>query len=688
MATLAGLSQYFVAIGLAGFLIVLAYLLAMSQRDKNNKRKVLGQNKSKNKNATFNIYAQKGYNQLMRIPGVRKIVLRIRKRIETLSIYDEYTLRREVMKAVFTILAVILIVVLLLILVRPSVMVVFWILLGLVFLSGALIDFFVHRVEMRLLKQLKEFNNRVRFYYQQTKMVDDAIFDATAQVGPEMKIQAERIYEILTSLEPEKELAKYEEVAPTRFLKVIAGLSLLVKEQGDKFSEKGSAYLRGLSAINEELNSEILYRNKLSYQLRSLSTLTIVPIFFALPIKNWAIDKFPIMQSFYDSRIGFVSEVVVYASSLVCYLIIRKMREIHETSNSMGVKRVFWEEKIFKRVPFIEKICKALSPTPYTKKHFQLQQLIKDANSPLKIDWLMLHRILITLSVVIFLTGGLIFAHYREENSVLNSSLPSTLFAGELSEEEKGILQEQTAFDKRVIEDIKKSDTTVTEDEMKSYLAAQLGVDENDPQVKIAYDRIADKWITVKNAYLKWWEFALAIAIAFAASYTPIWNLQLKRYLRFKDMEIEVYQHLILISILKEFESMSVYKILEWIERFSIVFKEPVQIALQNFDAGPDEALNKLSIDVSFEGFQQIVERLRLSIIRISIQEAFDDIDIEREFYFNQRKEEQNRSVDSKGIMGGYVGLAPVMVLVFLYLVIPLIYISLIKTTDTMQLLQ
>ncbi|MCM3390211.1 hypothetical protein M3649_19115 [Ureibacillus chungkukjangi] len=688
MAMLANISQYLVLIGIVGFLIIAAFFIIQMLKNKNAQKRALGKAKASNFEAKFNYIAQKSYNYTLKIPVIRNLITRIRRRIETLSVYDEYSLRREVMKIIYTVLIVAIFIILLLLVVRPSWLVALWILLGVVFISGILIDTFVYRVEARLLKQLKEFNNRVRFFYQQTKMVDEAIFDSIQFVGPEMKNHAERIYNILISVEPEKELAKYEEVAPTRFLKVIAGLSLLVQDQGDKFSEKGSAYLRALSAVNQELNNEILYRSKLAYQLRSLSTLALAPIFFALPLKNWAIANFSIMQSFYDSRIGFLAEVSVYAISIICYLVIRKLREVTEPKNPMGMRRKHWEQWIFAKLPFVEKLVVALTPQPYSKKYFQLQQLIKDANAPYKVEWLTLHKIVIGLSIFFVLTSGFILAHVREEHGALNNILSDTIFAGTLSEEDILAEQEKTEFDKDVIQHIKESNTTISDQELRTYLSEQLGVDLNNPEVITAYDRIAMKWEIVKNSYLKWWELLSVIIISFIFSYATIWNLQFKKFLRRKEMETEVHQHLVLISSLKEFDRMSVYIILIWMERFSVVFKEPLQICLQGFDGGPEEALNQLKEDVSFEAFQQIIERLNLAVIRISVKEAFDDIDMEREFYLDQRKETQSRSLDTKGEIGGMLGFAPIVALTLIYLVIPLIYISVVKSNDTLMYLQ
>lgn len=686
MELLARLSPYFIAIGAVGFFIVLAYFMLLKQRANEEERRVLGKVKTSNNfRKKMELYGQKAYNVCMRIPVVKRIVLAVRKKIETLSIYDEYSLRREVMRIIFTILALILIIVTLLLIIRPSFMVTFWILLGSVFVSGLLIDFFVHRVELKLLTQIKEFNGRVRFAFQQTKMVGDSIQDAILFCGPEMKIQAERIYDILTAIEPEQELAKYEEVAPSRFLKVMAGLSLLVKEHGDQVSdEKGSAYLRSLNAINEELNNEIRYRKRLSYEMRSLSTLTVVPIFFALPLKNWAITYFPVMQSFYDSRIGFLVEIAVYVITLACYLVIRKMRNINDVSHPINMKRNHWEKKVFKKVPFIERFCLALSPTPYTKKYFKRQQLMKEANSPLKMEWLTFHRVLIALVAVLILSSSFLYSHIREERSVLYKSVPNSLFAGELSAEESAELDRQTEFDRQLIERWQAADTEITTDEMKIQIASTMGLEPNDPKVGVAFDRVFNKWETVKTSYFKWWEFLVALILAYAAAYTPIWNLHFKRAIRYKEMELEVHQHLVLISSLREFDHMTARLILEWMTRFSVVFKEPLQVARLNFDSGSDTALAELSQQISFEPFQQIMRRLELSLNRISIKEAFDDIDTERVFYLEQRKDEQKQSIEERGVLGKLVGMLPMSALVFLYLVVPLIYVSAVKTSETM----
>lgn len=685
------MTQILTLIAFIGFGVLLALYLYGTQKNKKKKRTTeleFGINQRTSWQSKYNQIAQKAYIKASRIPIIKGLIARIRLRIETLSVYDEYTLRREIMRIVFTIGGFIAFFFLGALLFRPSWLVLFWITLGLLFLSGVLLDFFVTRVETRLLTQLKEFNNRVRFYFQQTKMVDEAIYESIQHVGPEMKIQANRIYSILTSVDPNEEMAKYEEVAPSRFLKVIAGLAVLVKDQGDIVNEKGSAFLRGLTSVNQELNTEILYRSKLTYQMRGLSVLALAPIFFALPIKNWANQTFPVMQQFYESRIGFLAEVLVYGIAVLAYVLIRKMREINEAKYQSNIKRVKWEKTLLEKVPFLNKIVGAFTPEPYTKEHFKIMKLIKDANSPLKLEWLTLRQILLTLGVVILFIGGFAYAHEREAKSILNTAVPETLFAGNITAEEQKALDEKSAFDRRVIEDIQGMEN-LTPEMVQAYVAEQLGVsDVNDQKVKQATERVISKWLVVENSFLKWWEVLVAFLFGILVWNIPPLILRFQRFLRFKDMENEVHQHLVLISILREFDRMSVFIILTWMDRFSVVFKEPIQEAMHVYDAGPENALTLLGDRVSFEPFQQIIERLKLAVARISIKESFDDIDMEREFYLEQRRESNARSISEKGTWANMLGMVPIYALTFLYLVLPLIYLSVVESNSLLTKIQ
>jgi len=78
------------------------------------------------------------------------------------------------------------------------------------------------------------------------------------------------------------------------------------------------------------------------------------------------------------------------------------------------------------------------------------------------------------------------------------------------------------------------------------------------------------------------------------------------------------------------------------------------------------------------------VERLKLSVSRLSVKEAFEDIELEREFYLEQREEYNNRSITNRGDFAKLASVSPVASLIILYVMIPIIYISTIHLQSMM----
>lgn len=676
-----------IAVVISGVLLLFLFLIKKKEEKVLNKYIDTSDYAVKGKWAEkFNTVAQKIYNPLMRIPLVKTIMLRIRRRFETLAVYDEYTLRKQIVKVISTVLIIALLIVLTLLVFRPGLLFVFWILVGAVFISGIVIDVFVNRVELRLLEQIKKFNNDIRFYYPQTKMVDEAIQEAMLISGPEMKIQAERIYDILTSVDPEAELAKYEEVAPTRFLKIIAGLAQMVKEEGDVVTEKGSAFLNCLTAVNVELNAEILYRNKLRFALAGLSTIAVVPVFLTLPIKNWATSNFPIMEEFYNSRIGFLCEVLIYVAVIMCYFFIRKLSNVSESKYLASMDKVRWEQRVLDKTPFSKPVLLLFKPRRYSVKEFKLLRLIKDANVPITLDMLALQRLLLTILAFVVLLSGLFYSHHREKQNALFGNTTTSLFTGSNSEENKLELQKESEFDRMLLQDIQEQHMVAKEDVIKKMvMVAKNTKNPNDDDVKAATDRILNKIGIIENAYTKWYEVLVVVLLAVAASFIPQGILIYLKIIRKKEMENEVFQYLILIGILKEFEGMSVLKLLVWLDRFSIIFKKPIQTAILNYDSGAEAALEELKETVIFPSFHQVVDRLQLSVIRISIQEAFEDIHVERDYYVEQRKEMNERTILTKSQIGKAFAYTPLILLITLFLLVPMIYLSTVSQADLLS---
>ena len=160
-------------------------------------------------------------------------------------------------------------------------------------------DGMVDKLDYKLLKVQIDFFSEIRHAYHEFNMVEEAIYQvAQDDDKPEMSRQAEKIYEVLISNDPESELEKYYDIAPNSYLKELAGISYLTKEFGDRKIDNSSLYLKNLNNITQEMQLEILKRDKLDYTFQSLAVISIVAMLFFEPIKNWASSLFNFTEAF------------------------------------------------------------------------------------------------------------------------------------------------------------------------------------------------------------------------------------------------------------------------------------------------------------------------------------------------------------------------------------------------------
>ena len=76
-------------------------------------------------------------------------------------------------------------------------------------------------------------------------------------------------------------------------------------------------------------------------------------------------------------------------------------------------------------------------------------------------------------------------------------------------------------------------------------------------------------------------------------------------------------------------------------------------------------------------GIISIIESLQAAVEKIPIMDAFDELDSEREYYQEKRKESNERLIKRKGMIGKAIGFAPMVCMFVGYLIVPLVFIGL-----------
>ena len=141
-------------------------------------------------------------------------------------------------------------------------------------------------------------------------------------------------------------------------------------------------------------------------------------------------------------------------------------------------------------------------------------------------------------------------------------------------------------------------------------------------------------------------------------------------------MENEVMQFQTIILMLMKIERVNVEMILEWLERYSNIFRDPISKCVNNYESGGWEALEEMKNEISFPQMVRIIESLQAAVEMIPIREAFDELDTERAYYQDKRKESNEILISKKSMIGKVLGFAPMVTLFVGYLILPLCVIG------------
>ena len=665
--------------------IGIAYYILSKKMQKSEYKKIqkLRQGTDTNKFST-EILFQKLYLTYTRIPFVKRYILKLRRRLEILNIDDEYATRRDSAKIITKALAILLpLVILTIIFTRSNFLLMFILLIFEVFMIDILMEGSVDKKDNSLLVQQIDFFSEIRHAYHEFNMVEEAIYQVSQDDEKEISRQGEKIYEILISDDPETELEKYYDVAPNNFLKEFAGLSYLTKEFGDRKVDGASLYLKNVDNITQEMQIEILKRDKLDYVFKSLSFISIAPVLLLEPLKNWAVSNFSFVKNWYYGKSGAIVQILILIITFISYILVRKLKDNGSVNMSTKNTQNPWQEKVYKN-KFAKKIIDLFIPKDGTKEYKKIKDLLKEAASSLKMEWVFVNRI--CLAIVTFVVSIFVFMYLHQIAIDYEYTQPTTdynLIGGMSAKDEKKAM-ELTKQDNVFLDMFRgKVDTTVKDIE-KALRVSKYYRDAEDKDITKAAERIFDKLQVVNSESFKWFELLLAFVFAMVGYMSPIWILMFQSKMRQLEMEDEVMQFQTIILMLMRIERVNVEIILEWLERYSNIFKSQITRCVNNYEAGAWEALEELKNEISYMPLIRIVESMQAAVEKIPIKDAFDELDSEREYYRDKRKESNERLISRKAMIGKVIGFAPMVCLFVGYLIIPLVFIGLTSMSSTM----
>ena len=250
-------------------------------------------------------------------------------------------------------------------------------------------------------------------------------------------------------------------------------------------------------------------------------------------------------------------------------------------------------------------------------------------------------------------------------------------------EEEKALIVTQND---NVFIDKYLHESGLNQQKMEQYMReSEIYATENDDVITEDAERILKKISDINKAYLHWFEVLIACVIGVLAYNGPNWLLIFQLKMRKLEMENEVMQFQTIILMLMKIERVNVEMILEWLERYSNIFRDQISKCVNNYESGAWEALEEMKNEISFPQMIRIIESLQAAVEMIPIREAFDELDTERAYYQDKRKESNEILISRKSMIGKVIGFAPMVVLFVGYLIIPLCVIGMTSMSSAFK---
>ncbi len=675
----------YIAIGLLAFSVVgilglVIYFNTVKRKYKKNsalfqKDQIVVKKKTSISDVFDRVY-QAFYIICVSTPVLKYYTRKVRLKLEMVNDYTEYEIRRKTGSIMLASVLFIFVALFVFLNVTSDLYMQLIVIIAVLLVNEKIIDYRVSNVADKILRQIPEVFTEIRHSFHEHGMIEEAFNDAIDELeDKEITPQVKKIKDAIMADNPEVQLEKYYDTAPNRFLKLFAGVSYLTMELGDRKVDGTSIYLKNLNNIVNDVYLEILKRDKINYMFRSLTAIAVAPILFTNLIQNWAESNFAALINFYNSSFGFIIKALILISIFVCYFLLRVIREDSDQIKFDRIATKKWQERLY-TVPIFRKIVDALIPAEYTTKRKRKTEMIKNTNAFLTLEWFYVNKVTaVILGFVLSLTL-ILNMHYIDFNAVFTKIGQEFAGLGKLSDEDAAAAQSISEQDAVYIDEYK-NDASITKEQIKADIEAKEG-SVTDEQV----DRIYEKVTSVQGIYLKYWELIISLFVGFVAYFLPDLLLFIRNKMREMEKENEIMQFQSIILMLMYIERVDVQTILEWLERYSYAFKDAIATALNNYEAGASEALEDLKDRVPNKDFKRIVDGLISAVERIPVREAFDELETERNFYYEKRKDSNDRLIQKKVSMGKAIGFTPMIILIAGYFVGPLMIVSIMQMAN------
>ncbi len=271
----------------------------------------------------------------------------------------------------------------------------------------------IKRQEIKLLSEFENYLRDIRYYYYISNMVEESLEYAIEQESKEMRIHALKIYNIVNSKDPDKGFHDYNDTGPNKYIRLFLALSIKVIEYGDQMVNGKSLYLSNINHLKNDIHIELLKIKSLKFAFTSLSFITVIPIIFLLPIRNWGISNIPELVNFYDYSSGKLVAAFIYIITLIAYFMLIHLKDVTPIKTQHNYI-LNW----LSQISLINKLLSNYINNKYTKV-LAIKEFLKDSGEAIKVNLFILQRFIYGLLAFLASLSYSIYLNNLDQKNLL-----------------------------------------------------------------------------------------------------------------------------------------------------------------------------------------------------------------------------------------------------------------------------
>jgi hypothetical protein len=622
------------------------------------------------------------YEEYKKIPILKTYIRVMTKKLSAMSVYSKNEVKSIISKYLTaTLICVVATTSIALILFSDIASVILCAILAYILIT-TMLEKKIERINYIVYTQLKYAMESIRLEYMRCNDVVESL--ETASYGNRIAKIMERIHGVLISTHGELRLKEFFESTPFKPIQTLANVCYSINNTGDSYDTSGnSTFITTLLIMNKDINQELERQDYQFMKFGKLEYLTLVPI-PCIPFVQWFLLKYmPGTSIIIEGIIGYLIRILIIVACIYCYDYISKANSMHVVKEDDRILFIHNMLKYNIIYNFIKKI------SPKNRKRRILKQKLDIAFSKKSIEEFYVEKLLYAVGIFAFCILLFLSATIAGRNYMLHNTKSLSLISDENDYKDKNgdplftqediymmdltyiALRDQGKFDFSRLQGAMKE----SEQEELTQLIRGTMPTINDLQVEDQKTRLAKKYDWLQNVCFYWYYIDISFIIAIAGFFLP--NLNLKKRNNFlKEEEEEEFLQLQTIMTILMSMNCDTMEALEHLTQISTIHKDMLTYCYQGYASNPIGELNTMIEKTPIPDFKRFIEKMKMTVDELSLQEAFIDLIQNREHICNIRDEVLKNNIDNRRSKCGQRAKLPFMMTLILLFVFPLMYMG------------